>query len=414
MSNSGTDLMLSPRLRFKVFNTNWKPTTFGSIAKIKNGYAFGGNYFVDEGIYLLLTPGNFKAGGGFKYQGEKEKFYSEPNFPKEYILKKGDLVTAMTEQATGLIGSPLIVPKDGRFLHNQRLGLFEFIPNQNVSFMYFIMQTTDLRKQFSKSAAGTKVRHTSTKRIECLQFPAPSLAEQTKIANFLSSVDKRIEQLTQKKALLEQYKKGVMQQLFTQKIRFKDDDGKDFPGWEEKKLGEVASVVGGGTPDSTNEDYWNGDVQWFTPSEIRSKFASCSKRKISQLGLSKCSASMLPVGTLLFTSRATIAEVSLATEPCTTNQGFQSITVNQGASNEFIYYWVIQFKKDFLRKAQGSTFLEIGGKEMRKMPMLIPSGPEQTKIAEFLSAIDRKIESVATQITETQTFKRGLLQQMFV
>lgn len=242
----------------------------------------------------------------------------------------------------------------------------------------------------------------------------PSLDEQRKIADFLSSVDKRIEQLTQQKSLLEQYKKGVMQQLFTQKIRFKDDEGKDFPDWEEKKLGEVGSVVGGGTPDSTNEDYWNGDVQWFTPSEIRSKFASCSKRKISQLGLSKCSASMLPVGTLLFTSRATIAEVSLATEPCTTNQGFQSITVNQGASNEFIYYWVIQFKKDFLRKAQGSTFLEIGGKEMRKMPMLIPSGPEQTKIANFLSALDRKTESVTTQITETQTFKKGLLQQMFV
>ena len=123
---------------------------------------------------------------------------------------------------------------------------------------------------------------------------------------------------------------------------------------------------------------------------------------------------MLPVGTILFTSRATIAEVSLATEPCTTNQGFQSIAVNQGTSNEFIYYWVIQFKKEFLRKAQGSTFLEIGGKEVRKVPMLTPSAPEQTKIADFLSAIDRKIESVATQITETQTFKRGLLQQMFV
>ena len=123
---------------------------------------------------------------------------------------------------------------------------------------------------------------------------------------------------------------------------------------------------------------------------------------------------MLPVGTLLFTSRATIAEVSIATEPCTTNQGFQSITVNPGVSNEFIYYWVIQFKKEFLRKAQGSTFLEIGGKEVRKMPMLLPSVDEQTKIADFLSAIDRKIESIATHISQTQTFKKGLLQQMFV
>ncbi len=227
-------------------------------------------------------------------------------------------------------------------------------------------------------------------------------------------MDERIGQLIKKKALLEDYKKGVMQQLFSQQIRFKDDNGNDFPDWEEKKLGEVAEVVGGGTPDSTNEDYWNGDVQWFTPTEIRSKFVSQSKRTISESGLKKCSASILPVGTLLLTSRATIAEVSIAREPCTTNQGFQSITVNCNTSNEFIYYWLIQSKKDFLRKAQGSTFLEIGGKEVRKMMLLIPALEEQKKIADFLSAIDQKIESVSQQIAKTQTFKKGLLQQMFV
>ena len=247
-----------------------------------------------------------------------------------------------------------------------------------------------------------------------ISITLPTLPEQKKIADFLTSVDERIGQLIKKKALLEDYKKGVMQQLFSQQIRFKDDNGNDFPDWEEKKLGEVAEVVGGGTPDSTNEDYWNGDVQWFTPTEIRSKFVSQSKRTISESGLKKCSASILPVGTLLLTSRATIAEVSIAREPCTTNQGFQSITVNCNTSNEFIYYWLIQSKKDFLRKAQGSTFLEIGGKEVRKMMLLIPALEEQKKIADFLSAIDQKIESVSQQIAKTQTFKKGLLQQMFV
>ena len=238
--------------------------------------------------------------------------------------------------------------------------------------------------------------------------------EQRKIADFLTAVDKRISQLSEKKALLATYKKGAMQQLFTQAFRFKDDHGNDFPDWEEKNLGEIGEVVGGGTPDSSNDSYWEGKVIWFTPSEIRSKYAANSYRTISEVGLIKSSASILPKGALLLTSRATIAEVSIATKPCTTNQGFQSIIANSGTNNEFLYYWILQSKKEFLRRAQGSTFLEIGGKEVRKIPIGVPSLPEQTKIADFLSTIDRKIDSVAAQITETQNFKRGLLQQMFV
>jgi hypothetical protein len=215
-------------------------------------------------------------------------------------------------------------------------------------------------------------------------------------------------------SLMEAYKKGVMQQLFTQALRFKDDHGNDFPDWEEKTLGEVGSVVGGGTPDSTKDDYWNGDIEWFTPTEIRSKYAGGSRRKITESGMKNCSASILPVGTLLMTSRATIAEISISTIPCTTNQGFQSITTNSENNNEFIYYWIKNNKKMFLRKSQGSTFIEISGKEVRKLAILIPSLPEQTKIANFLTALDRKIESVSQQITHTQTVKKGLLQQMFV
>ncbi len=247
-----------------------------------------------------------------------------------------------------------------------------------------------------------------------VQIDLPTLPEQEKIAGFLSSVDTKLQQLRAKKDLLSQYKKGLMQQLFSGELRFKDEKGKDFPDWEEKRLGDVAEIVGGGTPDTLVDAFWDGGISWFTPTEISERFVGKSKRTISKLGLEKSSAKMLPTGTILFTSRATVGQVSFASEPCCTNQGFQSLIANKAANKEFLFYWIIQNKKEFLRKSQGSTFLEISKNEMVKIGLNIPSLAEQQKIATFLSALDKKIETVGAEIAGLTEWKKGLLQQLFV
>src|SRR5690606_15813227 len=152
------------------------------------------------------------------------------------------------------------------------------------------------------------------------EFYCPIEAEQTKIASFLSAVDEKISQLSQKHQLLSQYKQGMMQKLFSQQIRFKADDGSEIGEWENTVLGDIADIVGGGTPSTNNEEYWSGDVVWLTPSEINQKFIGESKRTISELGVQKSSAKKLPIGTILFTSRATIGEVAIAIAEVTTNQ----------------------------------------------------------------------------------------------
>ena len=254
----------------------------------------------------------------------------------------------------------------------------------------------------------------SAEIVKSIPLYLPNKIEQQKIALFLSAVDEKISALQRRLELLQTYKRGVMQKLFSQEIRFKREDGSSFPDWQEKTVGDIASIVGGGTPDTSKPEFWNGNIPWFTPSEIKKKYLAESLRMISQEGLKNSSAKLLPKGTLLLSTRATVGEVGISLEESTTNQGFQSLIVKAIHSNEFWYYWILNNKKQFLRRAAGSTFLEISKSSMLGIKVASPSFLEQQKIASFLTAIDTKLDAVNQQISLTEQFKKGLLQQMFV
>ena len=192
-------------------------------------------------------------------------------------------------------------------------------------------------------------------------------------------------------------------------LRFPEFSGE----WKEKKLSDVAEIVGGGTPPTAVEKYWGGDIQWFTPTEIKNKYIVNSKRTITQVGLDTSSARLLPKGTLLFSSRATVGEIGIAVQECTTNQGFQSFIVNKDNDSEFLYNWIIKNKKEFIRRASGSTFLEIGKSEIKKIKSNIPLLSEQQKIAAFLTAVDNKIEQLSKKQALLGEYKKGLMQQIF-
>lgn len=181
--------------------------------------------------------------------------------------------------------------------------------------------------------------------------------------------------------------------------------------WKQTTLGETCSVIGGGTPSTDVDDYWNGDIQWFTPSEIGvNKFVSRSERTITEQGMNNSGAKLLPLGTILLTTRATIGEASIATCPCTTNQGCQSLVINRRiTTTEFVYQKVETLKRELFSRANGSTFKEISASEVRSIPISLPSLAEQEKIASFLSLIDERIQSCSETIKEIKTLKAGLL-----
>ncbi len=207
-----------PRLRFPDFQKagEWQEKLFSDLCDIKHGYAFESEFFSNEGDYVLLTPGNFYEQGGYRDRGEQQKYYIG-KIPRNYLLAKGDMLLAMTEQAAGLLGSPILVPESGKFLHNQRLGLVLRKPGVAWAneFFFHLFNTQLVRKAIHDTASGAKVRHTSPAKIGEVAISVPtSLPEQQRIASCLSSLDALITLETQKLEALKTHKKGLMQQLF--------------------------------------------------------------------------------------------------------------------------------------------------------------------------------------------------------
>ena len=185
--------------------------------------------------------------------------------------------------------------------------------------------------------------------------------------------------------------------------------------WEQRKLGQLAEIVGGGTPDTTVKEYWNGDINWYAPAEISDKiFLESSQRKITPLGLQKSSARLLPPGTVLFTSRAGIGNTAILQTEATTNQGFQSIVPHQNELNTyFIYSCTTHLKRYAETVAGGSTFLEISKKMMEKMPLFVPVIEEQKKVGVFYKKLDDLITLHQRKLDKLQNVKKACLEKMF-
>ena len=195
------------------------------------------------------------------------------------------------------------------------------------------------------------------------------------------------------------------------KIRFKGFTEK----WVKESLGDSATIVGGGTPSTNIKEYWNGDIDWYSPAEIGDKiFVGASLRKITELGLKNSSAQILPVGTVLFSSRAGIGNTALLIKDGATNQGFQSIVPDK---NKLVTYFIFSRTYELKRYGEingaGSTFIEISGKQMACMPIFNPKLAEQAQIGNYFQNIDKLIEAKQSRIDKLKNIKKACLEKMF-
>ena len=386
---------------------DWEVKRVKDVSTIKGRIGYRG-YTIDDIVNdgngaISLSPSNI-VDGKLQFNSVTcitwEKYYESP----EIMLCNGDIVMVKTGSSFGKVAFVDNLPQEATI--NPQFVIINNIKCDN-KWLCYLFDSDCIQKNVHQIVVGGAIPTMSQEEIANFKIAIPPLPEQQRIVSVLSLWDTAIAKQT---ALIEQLtlrKRGLMQQLLTGKKRLKGFEGE----WKEVRLGEVAFVIGGGTPNTDISDYWNGDIPWFTPSEIgEHKYVNTSERTISEKGLNDSSAKLLPKGTILFTSRATIGAKAILTTEATTNQGFQSFVVNNENNNEFIYYYLDIILNEIKQKASGSTFPEVSAESLRKILIKIPDINEQTAIASVLVNADKEIEIQKQKLAAMQEQKKGLMQ----
>ena len=390
----------------------WRKTRLENIAKIKSG----------------STP----------LRAKQDLYFSEDGTPwvKTLDLNNSEITTtderitelALKETSCSILPTnTVLVAMYGGFNQIGRTGLLTqpAAINQALSGLILDLETVDPKYvldylngnvgQWKKFAASSRKDPNITRQDVCsFEILLPPLPEQQKIAKILSTWDNAISTTERLIENSTQQKKALMQQLLTGKKRLLDESGKRFEGeWEEKSIGSLGKIYSGGTPSTSNTEYWDGDINWITPTDITkqdSRYINSSLRKITLEGLENSSAKLVPADSLLICTRATIGAMAITSHEMCTNQGFKNIVPNRKTNIEFVYYLLTYNKHKMISKASGSTFLELSKTSFESMEFKMPAINEQQKIATVLTNADKEIELLEQQLADLQQEKKALMQ----
>ncbi|MGQ7563277.1 restriction endonuclease subunit S [Streptococcus suis] len=405
-----------PRLRFPGFTDAWKQRKLGEVAiSFDYGLNSAATEYDGENKYLRITDID---------DDSREFNISNLTSPEinlfgldEYRLSIGDILFARTGASVGK--SYIYRSVDGKVYFAGFLIRVKIKDTFNPDFVFQNTLTSNYERFISITSMRSGQPGVNAQEYSNYEIMFPTLSEQEAIGSFFSDLDQLITLHQRKLDDVKELKKALLQKMFPK------GNGNDFPdlrfpeftdAWKQRKLGEVAEIVGGGTPSTSINEYWNGDIDWYSPAEIGKKiYVSSSQRKISDLGLEKSSAKMLPIGTVLFTSRAGIGNTAILAKEGTTNQGFQSIIPKKDSLDSyFIFSLTNMLKKHGEVIGAGSTFVEVSGKQMSQMPLSLPTLPEQEAIGSFFSDLDQLITLHQRQLDHLKLLKKALLQQMFI
>ena len=316
--------------------------------------------------------------------------------PKQFQVKQGDILFTTSSETPDEVGMACVWPVNLPNLYLNSF-CFGFRPKKEIDINFYahMLRSPQVRNQITLLAQGISRYNISKTKMMDIRIWLPSESEQRRIGRFLGNIDNLITLHQRKSVTIKKLKSGLLRKMIlTVESTLTDVFLPLFTiDWEQRKLGELAEIVSGGTPATSNPEYWDGTINWYTPAEIsEARYVYGSQKKITEVGLNNSSAKILPKDrTILFTSRAGIGKTAILKNDASTNQGFQSIVVKNNIDPEFVYSMSTQIKEKAERVAAGSTFSEISGKQLGKIILMIPGIKEQQRIGELFSIIDNLI-----------------------
>ena len=390
-----------PALRFRGFDNAWEQRRLGEVVTITMGQSPDGATYSDSPSKYILVQGNADLKDGWVFP----RVWTTQ---KTKVCDKGDLIMSVRAPAGAM----------GKTAYNAVIGRGVAAIKGN-EFIYQRLVKMDLCDYWKKLAAGSTFESINSDIIFNAEIAMPSGKEQKKIGSIFNKLDHLISLHQRKLEMLKKVKKSMLEKMFPKndakvpEVRFSDFTD----AWEQHKLSELADIVGGGTPSTAISEYWDGDIDWYAPAEIADQiFVNLSQKKITTEGLNNSSAKMLPVGTVLFTSRAGIGKTAILTKEGCTNQGFQSIIPHKDELDSyFVFSRTDELKRYGETVGAGSTFVEVSGKQMANMTISIPATMgEQRQIGTYFRNLDNLIILHQRKLEKLKNIKKSMLEKMFI
>jgi len=398
---------------------SWEMVSIQDICEFKRGFSYRSDQITaDVTNTRFITINDYEKEGEFKQSNERLylKDYVGPD--SDFVLKKDDVLIANTDMSRGfIIGAPLHIESDeGELVYSMDSTKLIF-DKKKVSgkFLFYLLRHEKMRRKVKTLAQGTNVLHLNHALAKNLRIPLPSLSEQQAIVGVLGVVDLAIAKAGEIIGKTERLKKGLMQELLTKGIGHKEYKhtpiGTVPKDWEIVKLQDLSfDLIGGGTPSTSNPDYWNGEVAWMTSAHINGRIVESGQRYITKEGLENSASNLVPKDNLLVATRVGIGKAAINKIDIAISQDLTGVIVNKDkALPDFLYWVIINNERRLKSIAQGSTIKGILREDLGRLVIPRPPLPEQRQIAEILSTVDKKLELETKEKGSLERVRQGLM-----